>query len=185
MNTKLLLSTVACVALLAACGDKAPESVSASAPAPAAAPVVAAPVVYQASLSEGIDFKKEGYPSFVAEVSGMSHFESWGRWSDADAGGPVVRFKFKDKLPASFALVLQANAFGPNEGKAVKVKAGQVSQDWVIKNADPAGTYTLKFANVDSDTIEFTPPSPATPKSQGVNEDMRVLGIGFVSLKVQ
>ena len=183
MNTNFLWSAVACAALLAACGERAPKS--ASAQAPAAAPVVAAPAVYQASLSEGIDFKKEGYPSFVAEVSGMSGFEPWGRWSDANEGGPVVRFKFKDKLPASFALVLQANAFGPNEGKAVKVKSGQVSQDWVIKNADPVGTYTLKFANVDSDTIEFTIPAPTSPNSQGVNDDPRVIGIGFISLKVQ
>lgn len=183
MNTKLIMCALACGALLSACGDKAPGS--ATAPAPVAAPVVAGPISYQASLSEGIDFKKEGYPSFVAEVSGMSGVEPWGRWSDADAGGPAVRFKFKDKLPASFDLVLQANAFGPNEGKAVKVKVGQATQDWVIKNADPANTYTLKLNNVDSDTIEFMPPSPATPKSQGVSGDMRILGVGFVSLKVQ
>ncbi|MBP8005734.1 MAG: hypothetical protein KAZ18_02405 [Acinetobacter sp.] len=171
--------------VLSACDDSPePQTPSAATNAPAAAPAPAV-AVYEATLAQGIDFRKDGYPAFIAQVSGMSALEPWGRWSDADAGGPVVRFKFKDKLPASFVLVLQANAFGPNEGKAVKVKAGQVSQDWVIKNADPAGTYTLKFANVDSDTIEFTIPSPTSPKSQGVNDDPRVLGVGFISLKVQ
>jgi phosphoglycerol transferase len=140
---------------------------------------------HYAKLSEGIDFTLRTWPEFIKDVNGISGPEPWGRWSDADAGGHVVRFTFNAKLPDSFSLVLQANAFGPNEGKAVKVKAGQVSQDWVIKNADPVGTYTLKFAKVDGNTIEFTPPTPVSPKSLGFSTDTRVLGVGFVSLKVQ
>jgi phosphoglycerol transferase len=168
--------------VLSACGDKPqPQTTAAAAPAPA--PAV---VVYEATLAQGIDFRKDGYPAFIAQVAGMSGLETWGRWSDADAGGPVVRFTFTDKLPATFNLVVTANAFGPNEGKPIQVKAGQVTQDWTIKNAAESGTYTIKLEKVDGNTLEFTPPAPTSPASLNKDTpDPRKLGIGFVSLKIE
>jgi phosphoglycerol transferase len=116
----------------------------------------------------------------------MSGLEPWGRWSDADAGGSVVRLTFKDKLPTAFKLVVTANAFGPNEGKPIQVTAGQVTQQWTIKNAAESGTYTIKFENVDGNTLEFTPPAPTSPASLNIDTlDPRKLGIGFVSLKIE
>jgi phosphoglycerol transferase len=170
---------------LSACGDKPqPQTPAASVPSP-----TPAMVVYEATLAQGIDFKKDGYPSFITQVSGMSGAEPWGRWSDADAGGPIARFTFKDKLPAAFNLVVTANAFGPNEGKPIQVKAGQVTQNWSIKNAEElakSGTYTIKFEKVDGNTLEFTPPAPTSPASLNKDtSDERKLGIGFVSLKIE
>jgi phosphoglycerol transferase len=177
---KLNFLVLSSFVLLTACGDKPqPQTPAASAPAPAA-------VVYEATLAQGIDFKKDGYPAFIAQVAGMSDLEPWGRWSDADAGGPVVRFTFKDKLPATFNLVVSANAFGPNEGKPIQVKAGQVTQEWTIKNTAEPGTYTIKFDKVDGNMLEFTPPSPTSPASLNKDTpDGRKLGIGFVSLKIE
>ena len=180
MTLNHTLIAVLAAAALAACGDKAAPT--ANAPAPAAAP---APVTYEATLAEGIDFKKVGYPKFITEVTGMSGYEAWGRWTDADAGGAVARFVFKDKLPASLTLTVTANAFGPNDGKPVKVKAGGVEQQFTIKNGSEPGSYTVKFDKVDGNTIEFIPPEPTSPKSLGVSEDGRRLGIGFVALKIQ
>jgi phosphoglycerol transferase len=166
--------------LLSACDDKPqPQTPAAASPAPAM-------VVYEATLAQGIDFKKEGYPSFITQVVGMSGFEPWGRWSDADVGGPVVRFTFKDKLPAAFNLVVTAHAFGPNEGKPIQVKAGQMTQELTIKNAAESGTYTIKFEKVDGNTLEFTPPAPTSPASLNKDTpDPRKLGIGFASLKIE
>lgn len=177
---KLNLLLISSFVLLSACGDKPqPQTPTAAAPAPAM-------VVYEATLAQGIDFKKDGYPTFITQVSGMSGSEPWGRWSDADAGGTLVRFTFKDKLPATFKLVVTANAFGPNEGKPIQVKAGQVSQDWTIKNAADPGTYTINFEKVDGNTLEFTPPAPTSPASLNKDTpDPRKLGIAFVSLKIE
>lgn len=161
-----------------ACGDKPTP------PTPANAAPAAVQPGYEATLVEGINFKRDGYPSFISQVSGMSGYEPWGRWSDADAGGPDVRFTFKNKLPSNFKLVITAQAFGPNDGQPVKVKVGSISQTFVIKNTAEPTTYTLTFDKVDSDVILFTPPSPTSPAS--VNKDtpdLRKLGIGFISLK--
>ena len=181
---KLNVLILASLLVLSACGDKPePQTPAAAAPTAAPAPAVA---VYEATLAQGIDFKKDGYPAFIAQVSGISHLEHWGRWSDADAGGPVVRFTFKDKLPTAFKLVVTAHAFGPNEGKPIQVKAGQVTQDWIIKNAAESGTYTIKFEKVDGNTLEFTPPAPTSPASLNKDTpDPRKLGIAFVSLKIE
>jgi len=177
---KLIFLILSSTLVLSACGDKSPpQTPAAAAPAPAM-------VIYEATLAQGIDFKKEGYPAFISQVVGMSGLEAWGRWSDADAGGPVVRFTFKDKLPASFKLVVAANAFGTNEGKPIQVKAGQITQEWTIKNAVVPGTYTIKFEKVDGNTLEFTPPVPTSPASLNKDTpDPRKLGIGFVSLKFE
>ncbi len=166
--------------VLSACGDKPhPQTPAAAAPTPAM-------LVYDATLAQGIDFRKDGYPAFISQVAGMSGLEPWGRWSDADAGGPVVRFTFKDKLPATFNLVVTANAFGPNEGKPIQVKAGQLTQEWTIKNAAESGTYTIKFEKVDGNTLEFTPPAPTSPASLSKDTtDTRKLGIAFISLKIE
>jgi phosphoglycerol transferase len=168
---------------LSACDDNPqPQTPAAASPAPAM-------VVYEATLAQGIDFKKDGYPAFITQVVGMSGLEPWGRWSDADAGGPVVRFTFKDKLPDAFKLVVTANAFGPNEGKPIQVTAGQVTKEWTIKNAGElakSGSYTIKFEKVDGNTLEFTPPAPTSPASLNKDTpDPRKLGIGFVSLKIE
>jgi len=169
--------------VLSACGDKAKELDSK--PSLAIVSMAPAQISYEATLQEGINFAKQGYPSFIAEVSGMSGFETWGRWSDADAGGPVVRFTFVDKLPANFNLVIMANAFGPNVGQPIRVVAGAVEQSWVIQNASPPKIYTLQFNHVDGNTIEFIPPAPTSPQSLGQgNNDPRKLGIGFISLKI-
>ena len=177
---KLNFLILSSLVLLSACGEKPqPQPTAAAPPAPAV-------VSYEATLAQGIDFKRDGYPSFIAQVVGLSGLEPWGRWSDADTGGLVVRFTFKDKLPAAFNLVVTANAFGPNEGKPIQVKAGQVTQEWTIKNAAEPGTYTIKFEKVDGNTLEFTPPAPTSPVSQNKDTpDPRKLGIAFVSLKIE
>jgi hypothetical protein len=79
---KLNILILSSFVLLSACSDKPQPQ------PPVAAASVPAKVVYEATLAQGIDFKKDGYPAFIAQVAGMSGLEPWGRWSDADAGGP-------------------------------------------------------------------------------------------------
>ena len=140
---------------------------------------------YQAEVRDGIDFWKGKWPSFLVDIDGLSHVESWGRWSDSSSGSPTVRLTFKDRLPGSFKLLVSALAFGPNVGKPIIVKVGNSQQSFIINNNNVDSIYTVYFENVVSNTIEFVPPEPNSPLSLGVSADARKLGIGLLWLRIQ
>lgn len=172
---------------LAGCGDKSEpqakiEVVSA---ATATAPTDATGPRYEATLAEGIDFKKPGYPNFIAEVSGMSGYETWGRWTDA-ASDPVAKFRFKQALPKKFTLEITANALGPNSVEPTIVWVGSVKKSVVIGKKD-AATYKLVFeTDGAADTLVIAPPKPISPTElDPKSTDRRKLGIGFFSLKIK
>ncbi len=133
---------------------------------------------YNTSLSEGIIFDNEGYPNFIDKVYGMAKRQHWLRWSDANLA-KNAKFVFKEKLPKDFILEIVVGAYGTNIGKPVKIKIANQVQWLTIKRKNP-DKYKIIFRNVDSNIIEFTPPSPMSP-----NGDPRKIGISFVSLKVK
>jgi phosphoglycerol transferase len=137
-------------------------------------------------MAEGIDFTKPGYPSFLAEVQGMSLREDWGRWTDGRLA-PAAKFRLKQPLPKSFTLVLKANAFGPNLDKPVKVRVGGVEKSFVHKDGSTAGTYRLAFELPSAaDTIEIVAPAPASPQEQNPsNPDQRKLGVGLSRMQFE
>jgi len=142
---------------------------------------------FSAELADGIDFKKQGYPDFLAEVSGMSGYEQWGCWTDATAG-PVAKFRFKQALPRQFTLEITSIAIGPNYGAPVKVRVGGVEKTFIITSPKKEiDTYRLEFETDGSaDTLEITPPNPICPNEiDSKNSDTRKLGIGFISLKIK
>ena len=194
--TRFYAVPLALIGLLSACGeDPKPRTQAAAAPAPAAtapaSPGVAADPMatrYEATLAEGIDFRKPGYPSFLAEVSGMSEREDWGRWTD----GPAAKFRFKQPLPGKFTLVISAGTIGSNFGSPIVVRAGKVQKEFTISaatSATPPGlaTFTLDFDGTDRpDTIEIIPPKPVRPKDiNPKSDDARMLGVALVALKIQ
>lgn len=139
---------------------------------------------YFATLSEGIDFRKEGYPDFLMAVYGMSGREDWGRWTDANLA-PSAKFLFKKPLPEKFTLELKAVAFGPNIGEPVKVKAGNVEKSFTVKSPSMDGeVFRIEFDGVKGNTIEIIPPKPTAPKDAGVNPDTRKLGVGLIYMKI-
>lgn len=166
--------------LLAGCGDdqKPREQVSVTASAPG---------VYESTLAEGIDFRRPGYPSFLGEVTGMCSHEKWGRWTE----GPLAKFRFKQPLPAKFTLVLTAGAIGPNLGKAIVVRVGNLQREFTA--TDPGvkvfpGTkeFELVFENVSGDTLEIMVPQPVRPRDINPNStDDRMLGVALVTLQIK
>ena len=195
MNTAVSLAALVCAMsmIISGCSDepadkaKRPASAPAS-PAPkASAPAPAAGVSleprYEATLAQGIEFGKPGYPAFLREVHGVSGHEPWGRWTDANLA-PAVRLRFAKPLPAKFTLELKASGLGPNAYEAVKVRAGSVDRSFVIGNP-PKGAQRLAFEGVSGDTIEIVPPAPIRPAEVTPgNTDTRKLGLGLESLKI-
>ena len=70
---------------------------------------------YSATLAQGIDFTKSGYPDFISNVTGLSLPEGWGRWSDAKDAGPRIILSFTKPLPENFTLELDIKGYGPNQ----------------------------------------------------------------------
>lgn len=134
---------------------------------------------YAATLAEGFDFTKPGGPDFLLAASGLSGVESWGRWTDANLG-PVV-FRFRDPLPQSFTLKLKVrDYFGLNAAQQITVRAGAQEQHFVLDGKD-GQMVELKFAGVDNvDTLELV-----VPKTSGANgADSRKIGLGLISMSI-
>jgi phosphoglycerol transferase len=184
-----LASTLALGAILAALAACSDEPDAKRAPAPAASgtakPAAATPMgsSYEATLAEGIDFTKPGYPRFVKEVQGMSGEEPWGRWTDANLA-PTARFRFDKPLPKAFTLELRATGLGPNAYQPVKIRAGSVEREVTLGN--PAKeSYRVAFAGVEGDTLEIVPPAPILPREvTPQSTDTRRLGVGLTTLRI-
>lgn len=157
-----------------AAAPAAPDAQPAAAPQPAPTEAPA----YHATLEEGIDFKKPGYPDFITEVTGVSGREDWGRWTD----GATATFKFKDPLPKKFTLLVEAGAIGDNLGKPIKFRVGSVEKEAVFKG-DPFGNSrvaTLHFNSAEpGNTLVVTIPAPMT-----IQTDSRKLGVGLITIKI-
>ena len=138
---------------------------------------------YEATLAEGIDFKKPGYPNFLSEVKGMSGREPWGRWSDAKQ----VEFKFKQPLPSKFTLVISGGGFGANVNKPVNVQVGGIVKDIQFSTnpfapSEKLTPQRISFElNTSVDAIVIVVPQPM---STGTS-DTRQLGIGLITLKIE
>jgi hypothetical protein len=137
---------------------------------------------YEASLYEGMNFRREGFPNFLVAISGLSGREGFGRWTD----GPVLKLRFKDTLPGTFTLKLSFGATGFNVGKDVLVRVGEVHRRLTVLS--PVATeYSLHFQGVTvADTIEIIPFSHARPVDiDAKNPDTRALGLAMIYLKIE
>ena len=139
---------------------------------------------YKASLQDGVDFKREGYPNFLKSVSGIDAREDWGRWSNANLA-PTIKLTFKDPLPKKFILILKAQGFGPNINAKTKIQVGD-SVKTILLQGDAIKAHELEFINSsNADSIEIFPPKPISPNElNSASTDIRKIGIGFISLRI-
>ena len=147
-------------------------------------------VPYLATLDEGIDFRRAGYPVFVKAVGGFGEHENWGAWTNANQA-KVATIEFTEPLPAHFILEFQAQAYGPNSALPTTIQIGQQVQKVQIEAAPKV--YRLTIDNPDrANRIEIIPPAPSLPKfismanatSPESNIVVRRLGIGLITLKI-
>lgn len=130
---------------------------------------------YEATLEEGIQFTRPGYPQFIHAVRGFSHDEAVGRWTE----GQEVLLRFATPLPRHFVFRMETvRAFESVAGLPLRVKVG----DWQGAAVMEAGPWRidLDVRTVDpSQTIEITVPNPASPFDLGISADGRKLGVMF------
>lgn len=140
-------------------------------------------VRYNASISDAILFKKEGSPSFLKNIEGVSYSDEVGRWTDA-ALRPSALLTFADPLPKKFKLEIVCGAYGENVGNAVKVRVGDSEMEFIPKHNKPR-KYLLTFENANNaNTIEIVPPKPFVLKEKLEGRDEREVGLHLVSLKI-
>ena len=137
------------------------------------------PLRYSATLDDGIDFSREGWPSFVEKAFGISHPEPWGRWTDARLARSA-RIVLSKPLAGPICIAIK---FAPSDnqmGKPVLVRVGKMELK-IVPDTSGAQWYRLDFAVLEpQSTIEIEPAAPARVSSG----DPRVIGIGLYHLTV-
>jgi phosphoglycerol transferase len=129
-----------------------------------------------------LTFGKNGTLESAHEVRGLAEPEDWGVWSE----GEVVEIGFREQLPASFELVIQARAFGPNAQAAIALKVGNVSQSMTMKGPRKR-TYRFRFSGQNGQwKISFVVPYPVSPAelNPSGSSDHRKIGLGLISMLV-
>jgi len=147
----------------------------------AAAMLIACAPKPRAVLYE-INFAADPLPSAVAEISGFSWLESWGRWTDANIA-PTAKIKFTKVLPRQFVIVITGQTMPEHESAEIKV--GDFSQEFFVHGVGGITSVHVELASDAVDTIEIQPKRPASPKQLGLNADTRQLGLGLMRLSIE
>jgi len=136
---------------------------------------------YEAELTEGILFRHPGMPSYLCEVSGLSTYEEWGRWTE----GPFVEFRFAAPLPKRFLLELKVRPFGPNKGREVGVTVGRFTTSLRMSRGMARRYVIAVNDHGGADSISLSVPAPTSPASLGISDDTRLLGLAITWLRVK
>lgn len=127
-----------------------------------------------------LDFSNSITYDSVAKISGLSHVENWGSWSD----GVHVAFAFNNPLPPKFEMVITANAYGPNINQLFEIKIG--SKVYPIKLSAEMTSQTVSIDNPDNlEKLTINVPHPISPKELGSSDDPRLLGIGLRAVTIR
>ena len=127
-----------------------------------------------------IDFSAPVWPG-VKEIQGVSHAESFGRWSDQKQ----VVINFTVAIPIDVKLKLIAGAFAKNVDQPFDIKIGNQHQIFKIKQ--DVSVFTTDFKNIEPGTHEIiiTVPDAISPKDLGMSGDPRKLGASLVHLSLE
>jgi len=135
---------------------------------------------YNANISEGITFNRDGYPSFVSSYKGISGKETWGRWTDSEE----VTIEFVQPLPKSFTLKIKAAASSALLGKPVKVIVGETLLEAKFNSQEPSEVALAVSTDGRVKTISLKFPNIKSPIELGLGADTRRLGWGLIKLQI-
>jgi L-iditol 2-dehydrogenase len=129
---------------------------------------------------ETIDFSCDESTSNSWQGSGLSHSESWGRWSD----GEVVTLRFDRPLPSQMTLMLRARAFGPNADKEFLIVLGNQHKKFKLYEDRDTDIWLDYDGIFNEREMQIFVPVPVSPLSIGMGPDARMIGIGLVEVVV-
>jgi phosphoglycerol transferase len=142
------------------------------------------PVRYAASIEQGIDFSRPGLPTFLQSLSGVSHHEPWGRWTDARLR-KAARLVFEEPFSGEVCVALSVSAAGLQKGKEAIIRAGNKELRF-ITTSDTQHWYRFGFLlDQPVSALEVEPTAPAVPAAWAPNNtDPRVIGLGLYRLVI-
>jgi hypothetical protein len=121
-----------------------------------------------------VDFGEAGTPKAVVALKGFSWAEPWGRWTDGDKAAIV----FRSPLPQRFRLeIVASHVFSPGGPLDVSIALGSKAQQ-VRFSEDSRVTVDMDNPTLQSE-LDLSLPNQPSPKSQGLNNDDRRLGLGL------
>jgi hypothetical protein len=126
-----------------------------------------------------LDFTRPGVPLGVQALSGFSIVEPWGRWTD----GVQANIRFAQPLPRRFRLDLAVeHVFHPTGSLAIEVSLGGERRRVLAR---PGERLNVEFDNPSRlREIGLRLPDGGSPRSLGVSNDDRHLGVGLSSGRV-
>lgn len=118
--------------------------------------------------------------NLIDSIKGLSEPEEWGSWSKEKE----VALCFSKPLPKKCEVIITANGFGSNIGKAAKISLGNEVKSFILGSNPEAISMIFNNANGHS-MLCIAVPHPISPKSLGINADERTIGIGFRSIEIK
>ncbi len=115
-----------------------------------------------------------------SSLTGFGDPEPFGRWTIDDHAA----VELPAPLPEAFELTLACQAFGPNVGRELTVRVGGRERAVRLTDAHEQ-QYTVAFDGVSASTrVELVVPAATSPRSLGVGDDERRLGIALSTLSI-
>jgi phosphoglycerol transferase len=128
----------------------------------------------QIASSLTVDFLQESLSPALTQVTGLSTMDPVGRWST----GKEIVLTFSKPLPKRFELAINAFAFGPNAGQAIKIEVGG-NQYKMVLESQPSTVEISVASDRNDNKIKIQIPQPTSPKDLGLSADTRTLGVGL------
>jgi len=142
------------------------------------------PKHYVAAFEDGIDFSRDGWPTFVKSAYGFSSNETWGRWSDATLL-PAAKIVFAQSLTGSVCVELTTIATIKQRGKAVIVRMAGEERKFSPTTTDRE-IHKIEFLlSEPTASIEVEPTASGTRREWDASSaDQRKIGLGFLKLRI-
>jgi phosphoglycerol transferase len=124
-------------------------------------------------------FKEPLGHGLVDASSGLSHLESWGRWSETKR----IVLHFSQPLPKEVTVTLKAQAFGPNTGLPFTMHIGNEAQHFRV--GELPQEVPLHFATDGKQrSLAIDIPQPTAPHDVSPSIDTRKLGLGLTDIEI-
>jgi hypothetical protein len=136
---------------------------------------------YDARLSEGIIFSRDGEPRFIKSFKGISGRENVGRWTD----GNEVVIEFLNPLPRMFTLRIKAGASNALVGVPFDIVVGESRREAKFVSPEATEIEVPIATNGTTSSIVFQFKTIKSPFESGLGADNRHLGLALVSLYVE
>lgn len=135
---------------------------------------------YNATLSEGIVFNRDGEPRFIRNYSGISEREGFGRWTD----GKKAIIEFVLPLPKEFTLKITAGASPTIIDMPIKITIGNTRLKVKFTSQTPTEVALNVATDGSAKSIVFEFPNVKSPKEIGLSSDTRLLGLALIKLQI-